>query len=101
MSQREQWRPVLDTEARVWKAKSYGQLLTELAEEQVYEVQSEGKTYQVEVNILESKYDSLHVVICVDDGSIPASFSALTESFICERPKGPANSESAAPDFLR
>ena len=87
MNRREQWRPVLDVEAKKWSAKSYSQLLAELSEEQVYEVKDEGKTYQVEVDILENTNDYLHIGISVDDGSIPASFRPLSQSFIREKPK--------------
>jgi hypothetical protein len=83
----EQWRPVLDAESKRWSAKSYEQLRAELAEEQVYEVQFEGKSYQVEVTLLENTEKYLHVAIAVDDGSIPASIRPLTSSFICKKPE--------------
>jgi hypothetical protein len=87
MKRREQWRPVLNAEAQRWKAKSYDQLVTELADEQAYEVEFEGKAYQVEVQLLEDTDKYLHVGISVDDGSIPASFRPLSESFIRDRPQ--------------
>ena len=87
MNRREQWRPVLDAEVAKWTAKSYARLLAELPDEQVYEVQHQGKTYQVEVNILENTNDYLLIGIFVDDGSIPASFRPLSQSFIREKPK--------------
>jgi hypothetical protein len=86
MERREQWRPVLDTEAERWKAKSYDQLANGLAEEQAYEVEYEGKAYQVEVELLEDTDQYLHFAISVDDGSIPASFRPLSASFIREKP---------------
>ncbi len=86
MNRREQWRSVLHAEAKLWNAKTYSQLVSELKEEQVYEVQHEGNPYQVEVEILENTNAYLHYVISVDDGSIPASFQPMSESFICEKP---------------
>jgi hypothetical protein len=87
MKRREQWRPVLDAEAHRWKAKPYDQLVRELTEEQAYEVEFEGKAYQVEVQLLEDTDKYLHVGISVDDGSIPASFRPLGESFIRDKPQ--------------
>jgi hypothetical protein len=87
VKRREQWRPVLDAESKRWSAKSYEQLIVELAEEQAYEVQFGGKSYQVEVTVLENTEKYLHVAIAVDDGSIPASIRPLTSSFICKKPE--------------
>ncbi len=87
MKRRERWRPVLDVEAQRWKAKSYNELVDDLAKEQAYEVEFEGKAYQVEVVILEDTAKYLHVGIFVDDGSIPASFRPLSESFIRDKPQ--------------
>ena len=87
MNRRERWQPVLDAEVHRWKAKSYNQLVSELAEEQAYEVELEGKAYQVEVQLLEDTDRYVHVGIFVDNGSIPASFRPLSESFICDRPQ--------------
>lgn len=87
MKRREQWRPVLDVEAQRWKAKSCDQLVSELVEVHAYEVEFEGKVYQVEVQVLEDTDKYLHVGISVDDGSIPASFHPLSESFIRQKPQ--------------
>lgn len=87
MKKRETWRPVLDAEAKRWSAKSYDQLATDLAEEQVYEVKFEGKAYHVEVEVLENTDKYLRFVISVDDASIPASFRPLSESFIRAKPQ--------------
>jgi hypothetical protein len=86
LKRREQWRPILDAEVKRWSAKSYEQLASELTEEQVYEVELTGKYYQVEVKVLENTGEYLHVVVAVDDGSVPASFRPLSSSFICEKP---------------
>jgi hypothetical protein len=88
LKRREQWRPVLDAEVERWSAKSYEQLTSELTEEQVYEVQLDGNNHQVEVKVLENTGRYLHVMVAVDDGSVPASFRPLSSSFIRERPDG-------------
>ena len=79
---REQWRPVLEAEVERWSAKSCEQLTTELAEEKDYEVEFNGKNLQVEVKLLENTDKYAHVMVAVDDGSIPASFRPLSASFI-------------------
>ena len=85
MKRREQWRPVLDAEVKKWSAKSCAELVAELPDEQAYEVEFEGKQYQVEIQILENTDEYVHVGVSVDDGSIPASFSPLSKSFIREK----------------
>ena len=76
---------VLDQEKRRWAAKSASQLEKELRELQVYEVEFDSKGYQVEVQLLENARKCVHVLISVDDGSLPASLSPMTESFIVEK----------------
>jgi hypothetical protein len=85
MSRREQWRPVLDTEAKKWSAKSWAELSAELSDVKAYEVELEGRKYQVEVQLLENTDEYAHVNVSVDDGSIPASFRPLSSSFIREK----------------
>ena len=85
MKRREQWRPVLEAELKRWNAKSSEQLLAELGEVQAYETEFENKKYQVEVQILENTEKYLHVMVAVDDGTLPASISPLNESFIREK----------------
>ena len=85
MKRREQWRPVLDMELKRWSAKSSEQLLTELAELQAYETEFENKKYQVEVEILENTEKYIHVLVAVDDGSLPAALLPLNVSFIREK----------------
>jgi hypothetical protein len=85
MKRREQWRPVLDAEVKRWSAKSCEQLIAELPDEQVYQVNFEGRTHQVEVQILENTEKHLRVIVSVDDGSLPASFRPLSESFIRQK----------------
>jgi hypothetical protein len=83
---REQWRPVLEAEVVRWSAKSCEQLTAELTNIQAYEVIFNGKSYQVEVELLENTETYLHVGVSVDDGSIPASLRPISTSFIREKP---------------
>jgi hypothetical protein len=85
VKKREQWRPVLDSELRRWSAKSCEQLLAELGEVQAYETEFESREYQVEVEIVENTEKYLHVMVAVDDGSLPASILPLSATFICKR----------------
>ena len=82
MSRRVEWQKVLDAEVKRWSAKSCEQLVSELSDVQAYEVEFESKMYQIEVELLENTDEYLHVRVAVDDGSLPASFSPLTHSFI-------------------
>jgi hypothetical protein len=86
MSQRKEWQKVLDSEVKRWSAMSCGQLVSELHEVQGYEVEFESKRYQVEVELLENTEKYLHVMVAVDDGSLPGSISPLTHSFVCQKP---------------
>ena len=86
MRRREKWRKVLDSEVQRWSAMSCDQLVSDLRDLQAYEVEFESKTYQVEVEILEYAANYVHVMVAVDDGSLPASISPSTHTFICERP---------------
>ena len=81
-SRREQWRPVLEAESQRWSSMSYEQLVSTLAAEQVYEVEFESRKYQVEVELLENTEKYIHVIVAVDDGTLPASIRPLTFSFI-------------------
>jgi hypothetical protein len=85
MSRRKEWQKVLDSEVKRWSAMSCAQLASELHDVQAYEVEFESKQYQVEVELLENTERYLHVIVSVDDGSLPASLSPLTHSFICHR----------------
>jgi hypothetical protein len=85
MNRREQWRTVLDAEVKEWSGKMCKELVAELAEVRAYEIDFEGKNYQVEVQLLENSDRSVHVCVDVDDGSIPASFRPMSESFIRDK----------------
>jgi hypothetical protein len=86
MNRREQWRKVLDLEVQRWSAMPYDQLVSALRDHQAYEVEFESNQYQVEVEILQSTEQNVHVLVAVDDGSLPASIWPATDSFIRNRP---------------
>jgi len=54
--------------------------MAELQKESVYEIEFAGRTHQVEVQLLENT--DRHIHVSVGDGSVPASFRPLSESFI-------------------
>lgn len=85
MSRREEWRKVLDSEVKRWSAMSWDQLVSELPDVRAYEVELDSKHYQVEVDLLENTEKYVHVMVAVDDGSLPASISPLTHSFVCQK----------------
>ena len=85
MSRRDEWRKVLDSEIGRWSVKSCEQLIAELRDGQVYEVELDAKTYQVEVELLENTPTHLRVLVAVDDGSLPASIRPETRLFIREK----------------
>jgi hypothetical protein len=86
MNRREEWRKVLDREVQRWSTMTFEQLLSELRELQVYELECDAKTYQVEVQMLTQTNESLQVMVAVDDGSMPASLVPATHIFIRNRP---------------
>lgn len=74
MSLRDEWQKVpLDSEMKRWSALSRGQLVSELRDQQAYEVEFDSKKYQLEVELLENTEKYLNVVAAVDDGSLPPS----------------------------
>jgi hypothetical protein len=85
VNEREKWRPILDAELRRWNTKSREQLLAELREVRAYETEFDGRTYQVEVEILENTERYVHVMVAVDDGTLPSSVRPLSASFMCEK----------------
>jgi hypothetical protein len=82
---RDKWRKVLDSEVERWSAMSCEQLISELHDPQAYEVELDSKKYQVEVELLEDTGEYIHVIVSVDDGSLPASLLPLTHTFICQK----------------
>jgi len=83
MSRRDEWRKVLDSEVKRWSAMSCDQLVSELPDgAEGYQIEFESKEYNVEVELLENTEQYLHVVVAVDDGSLPASILPLCHSWI-------------------
>jgi hypothetical protein len=83
VSRREEWKNALDSEVRRWSGMSCSQLVSELDDGlQEYQIEFESKQYNVEVELLENTEQYLHVVVAVDDGSLPASIAPLCHSFI-------------------
>jgi hypothetical protein len=89
MSRRAEWKRVLDAEVARWSEMPCEQLIKELHEvheERVYLVEAGAKQFQVEVELVENTSEYLHVVLSVDDGSLPESIFPVTSGFI--RKKG-------------
>jgi hypothetical protein len=85
MSRPEEWRKVLDAEVKRWSMMSCDQLVWELRDLQAYEIELDSRKYQVEVELLENTEQYVRVIVAVDDGSLPASISPLTHSFILQK----------------
>ena len=61
------------------------QLLDKLREPQAYELLHDSKRYQFEVRLIENTVEYVHIVIAIDDGTLPASLLPLTQSFIRQK----------------
>jgi hypothetical protein len=85
MSKREGWRTILDAEMQRWSAMSCDELISQLSNLQAYQVNVGSSSYNVEVEMLENTNKYVHVMVAVDDGSLPASILPLTKSFICPK----------------
>jgi len=81
----EQWRPVLYAESARWKGKGWKKLVFELQEDTVYEVETESRSFQVEVQLLENTNRYIHVCVSLDDGSLPSSLTPMSTSFILNK----------------
>ena len=68
-----------------WSAMSCDQLISALSDEQVYEIEFESKTLQVEVELLENTESYVHVIISIDDDQWLRAMHPLSSSFICEK----------------
>jgi len=91
MTKRQQWQKVLQTELGRWSSSlSCDDVLSQLRSRDVYEVVDESKRYQVEVELLEDTPEYLHVMIAVDDGSLPASIQPETKTFLCRKAQMPS-----------
>jgi hypothetical protein len=85
MSRQAEWRSVLDAETNRWSLMSCERLIAELHDVRAYVVEVDSKQYQVEVQLLENTNAYVHVLVAVDDGSLPWSIVPLTKSFICQK----------------
>ena len=61
------------------------QLVSELRDRQEYEVELYSKKYRIEVELLENTGEYVHVMVAVDDGSLPASILPLTHTFLRQK----------------
>ena len=77
---------MLDAEVQRWTAMAYDELMSELRHLQASEVELDSSKYQVEVDLLENTDKYVQVMVAVDDGSLPASITPLTHTFICQTP---------------
>jgi REP element-mobilizing transposase RayT len=85
MNRRERWRKVLDREVRRWSEMPYDEVLSMLDQQHVYVVDLDSKPYQVEVETLERTPEHVHLMICVDDGTLPASIVPVSDTLIRHR----------------
>jgi hypothetical protein len=103
MGRREKWQQVLDAEMARWSALSWEELLAKLDDPrskewrlgpftwrvgkhvETYEKRVDATTYQVEVELLEKTDRYVRVRVGVDDGSLPASLSPTTKTFVREK----------------
>jgi hypothetical protein len=85
VKRREEWRRVLEAEMRRWSAMSCDQLISALPVVQAYEVESESKKYQIEVELLENTDGYVHVGIAVDNGRFWRAMRPLSSSFISKK----------------
>lgn len=82
---KDELRPLLDKELRLWAAKSYEQLRSEL-DDVVAIGRGEGEGFhQFEIEMVEREESYVHVIISIDDGSFRRAFSPLTSGFIVHR----------------
>ena len=87
---RRQLAEALDLELQHWSAVPCDRLLSDLSEVRAYEIEYESKTYQVEVEILENTATYVHIMVSVDDGSLPASIRPETQSFMRRKSQPPS-----------
>ena len=68
---------------------SIDEVFGELRNRGVYEVFDESMRYQVEVELLEDTPEYLHIMIAVDDGSLPGSIHPESETFLYQKAQTP------------
>jgi hypothetical protein len=87
MKRRKAWQKVLAAEVQRWSAMPYSQLVSKLRDLQAYEIEVDSQKYQVEVELLVNAERHLHIMVAVDDGTLPASLSPVCQTFIREKPR--------------
>jgi hypothetical protein len=85
MGKREECRPILEAQVRRWAQIPWEQVVRLLLESQAYEVTSESKKYQVEVQLLENTAAYIHFSVAVDDGALPQSLSPLSQVIVLSK----------------
>ena len=87
MNRRERWKAVLAQEVARWSALTADELSAQSGGDcwDCYIVEMSGEEYQVEVELLEDTADYVHVLVAVDDGTLPDSIKPECESFIRRR----------------
>jgi hypothetical protein len=93
MDRRTEMQELLDQEVARWSGMSAEQVASELAEVKNYQIESNGKIYQFEVQLLENKDDYVHASVAVDDGRLPYSIFPLGRIHSEEGSTGPPNLE--------
>ena len=89
VKRRDRWRVVLAAELEKWSAMTYEQLASDLREAKTYEISIADRGYQVEVQLLEKTPQDVHVLISVDDGTLPLSIVPVSGDFIREKNSAP------------
>lgn len=72
-------------ETAVWEAKSYHELIAELADVVAFQRGNADDFHQFEVMLLEKTGAYVHVSVSIDDGSFLRSFAPLTSDFIIHK----------------
>ena len=85
MNQRESWQKVLDSETLKWSTRSCEQLMSELPDERVYRVESDGASYEVSVQILERTDQYVQVMVSVNGGGFWGFIHPLSDTFVSRR----------------
>ena len=78
-------QPVLDAEVERWSKKTCEELVSELKEEQNYEVEFDSNRYQAEVQLLENTAAYVHVMVAVDDFTLWTTIRPPSRTFIRRR----------------
>ena len=79
------WKKILDLEVQRWSALGWEDLASRLRELQAYEVEMDSRRYNVEVQLLEDTARYVHVLVAVDDGTLPWALFPSTHSFIVHK----------------